>query len=244
MADRAAQVAKILGHDPRLKWDDAQKFELHHAIEYMKQQENFMEAIGRPKRPECYMSRGFGDEMFVREFFGGSETDYRQFAVHLAGKAALDVGPCLASLLSLWDVAASRSVIEPLYDAIINWQTTNLGMSGFANIDRAYSQGAEIFIPELVGKIDGAILVRNCIDHSPHWAFILSNIAAYAASGCTLLLWNDLTHPPMYLNGHYDITDDAATFRRLIEMLGFHVDYEFSTGNTEYLDYGCRATKI
>tara|TARA_R110002020_G_scaffold192069_1_gene392095 strand:- start:799 stop:1473 length:675 start_codon:yes stop_codon:yes gene_type:complete len=223
---------------------DAQAFELHHAIEYMKGQPNFADVVGRSERPECFMSAGFIDGLFLTEFFGGDVDRHKEFVSHIAGKAVLDIGPCIYTPLCLWDVAANRAIIEPLYAAVSEWQTAELGKNGFANIDQAFSQGAEKLIPDLVGKIDGAILVRNCIDHSPHWAFILANISAYAAPGCQLLLWNDLMHPPAYLDGHYDITDDASSFSTLLKQLGFRIDYEFSIQNTNFLDYGCRATKL
>ncbi len=244
VADKAARVAKRLGHDPRLKWMDAQKFELNNAAEFMEKHPGFLQAVARLDRPECYASQGYVDNHVTSEFFAGYADAYRGFIDQIAGKAILDVGPCIFTPISLWDVAASRMIIEPLYDDVVAYQLQTYGRNYFEHIELAFSAGAEKLIPELVGKIDGAILVRNCIDHSPQWPFILANIAAYAAPGCKLLLWNDLMHPPSYMDGHFDITNDAHAFRRLLEALGFRIDYEFELHNTECLDYGCRATRL
>ncbi|MFK0335614.1 hypothetical protein ACIQUB_31430 [Rhizobium sp. NPDC090275] len=224
----------------RLLWNDAQKFELKHALAFM-DHPGFKEWVSRFDDPQFLVSNGFRDKYFVAEFFGGDDTLAAEFFDHVTGKTVLDVGPCVFSPTSVWDVAAKRIIIEPLYDEVSRWQIDNRGRNLFVNIDEAYSSPAEKFIPELVAGVNGAVLVRNCIDHSPQWPFILSNIAKYMTPGAVLLLWNDLLHPPEYLDGHYDITDDPIAFRRLLETMGFKIEYEFVQPNSTMLDYGCRA---
>lgn len=226
----------------RLQWADAQKFELKHAIAFM-DHPGFHEWVARFDDPKFLASNGFRDKYFVAEFFGGDDFKAQKFFADIKGKTVLDIGPCVFTPTSVWDVAAKRVIIEPLYDEVSQWQIENRGRNLFVNIDEAYSSQAEKLIPELVGKVDGAVLVRNCIDHSPQWPFILTNIARYMAPGAVLLLWNDLMHPPEYLDGHYDITDDPAAFRRLIETMGFDIEYEFRQENSTMLDYGCRAIR-
>src|SRR5581483_3568069 len=101
----------------------------------------------------------------------------------------------------------------------------------------------ETFQEALAGRIDGAILCRNMLDHTPRWAFVLGNIAAYAAVGCKLLLWTDLDHLGTADEGHYDITNDSASFKRLVEALGFRVIREHSAERAE-LNWGCFAEKV
>ena len=187
------------------------------------------------------MSLGYKDDLTLREFFAGDDGRWQSFVSHIAGKSVLEIGPCVASQLSTWDVAASRYIIEPLYEPIAEYQRQTFGMTAFRSI-YAYPQSAEVLIDDLVGKINGAILVRNCIDHSPQWPFILSNVASYAAPGAHLLLWNDLYHAPGYEEGHYDITTDYLAFRRLIENLGFNIllDYQAQSVN---INYGCLAIR-
>jgi hypothetical protein len=99
-------------------------------------------------------------------------------------------------------------------------------------------------IPELIGQIDGALFVRNCIDHSPSWPFILGNISRYLAPGGQLLIWNDLLHPDSYKDGDYDICDNKEMFRDLIISFGFQIVSEWEFPESVWLNYGCRAIKI
>lgn len=245
-----ARVARRLGaeHLPaqskgRLVWADAQKFELKHAIGFM-DHPGFQEWVSRFDDSRFLASNGFLDKYFVGEFFGGDEVIAADFLRHITGKAVLDIGPCVFTPISVWDVAARRIIIEPLYNQVSQWQIENRGRNLFVNVDEAYSSPAEQLIPQLIAKVDGAVLVRNCIDHSPQWPFILSNIARYMTPGAVLLLWNDLMHPPEYLDGHYDITDDSAAFRRLLETMGFSIEFEFRQPHSTMLDYGCRAVMM
>lgn len=241
---KIGSTIRRLGGEKALDWADAQNFEYGHAIAYMHDNPAYVSAMEELRSDDSLLSKGYANETFVMEFFNSDKSEFAKFVQHITNKAALDVGPCIFSPLSLWDVASNRFVIEPLYDAVVAYQTKTFGQPAFENIDKAYSQPAENRIDELVGKIDGAVLIRNCIDHSPRWPFILSNIADYMAPGAVLLLWNDLLHTPVFLNGHYDITDDPKAFRRLIENLGFKILGEFQYENSECLNYGCRAVRI
>lgn len=232
-----------LGGEKTLDWVDAQSFEYDHAIAFMHDNPAYVSAMEELRSDDNLLSKGYANEPFVMEFFDSDKAVHAKFVKHITGKAVLDIGPCIFSPLSIWDVASHRAVIEPLYDAIVAYQIQNFGQPAFQNIDKAYSLPAETRIDELVGKIDGAVLIRNCIDHSPRWPFILSNIADYMAPGAILLLWNDIMHTPVYLNGHYDITDDPMAFRRLIENLGFQILGEFQYEESECLNYGCRAVR-
>jgi len=238
----ACRVARRLGVDKRVTWSSAQSFELENAIAFMKGPD-FKAAVASLDDPTCLMSAGYLEPGLLREFFGGDANAYRQFVQYIGGKAVMDIGPCVCTPLSLWDVADRRIVIEPLYDQVVDHTTRMEGVNYFKRVDRAYSYSAERRIPELIGSIDGAIVVRNCIDHSPSWPFILSNIAAYAAPGAYLLLWNDLLHPKEYLDGHFDITDDSSAFRTLLMQLGFDILYEFDLPQQGLLNYGCRAVR-
>jgi hypothetical protein len=74
-------------------------------------------------------------------------------------------------------------------------------------------------------------------------AFIVSNIARYAAPGCKLLFWSEMNHGAEPDIGHYNITDDVADFLRFIEAMGFRVDRHFSH-HPSMPDLGIVATKL
>jgi len=88
------------------------------------------------------------------------------------------------------------------------------------------------------------IYIRNCIDHTPDWVFILSNIASYARPGCELMIWNDIDHSASGADeGHYNITRDRGAFLRLIENFGFRIERQFDFHDRRSMNIGVFATK-
>lgn len=223
------------------KWEDAQKYELDSAIHFMNS-EHFRLIINKFNDSENSVSRGFVDELTLVEFFGNNLSRWKDFVEHIKDKTVLEIGPCVASQLSLWDVASSRYVIDPLYDDIVKYQQNYFGETGFVKI-KGFSVPAEHRVDELVGRVDGALLIRNCLDHTPLWPFVLSNITEYMVKGSYLLLWNDLHHPPGYEEGHYDITSNIDLFRRLIENLGFELVLEYQNQDSPCINFGCLAVR-
>jgi SAM-dependent methyltransferase len=223
-------------------WASAQEWELGNSIQYMNQH-SFADALEHVNNPEFYASTGFIDDADLNEFFSGNREVWIEFIEQITGKRVMEIGPCLLAKIAYWDVASERIAIEPLFDRISRYQNEVYGKNGFPGVE-VYSSPAEKLIPELVGKIDGALFVRNCIDHSPNWPFILGNISRYLAPGGQLLIWNDLFHPESYRDGHYDICDDKELFRELIISFGFRIDAEWDMPDSACLNYGCRAVKI
>ncbi|MFN7906413.1 MAG: hypothetical protein ACK5P5_14625, partial [Pseudobdellovibrionaceae bacterium] len=172
-------------------WGVSQAYELKHAIGFM-QEPHFGALFKDHISGKLNVSTGYKDTIILNEFFAGENQDveWKKFLEHISGKICVDIGPCVYSPLATWDVAGKRIAIEPLFEPIDRWQKQHLGRSVFENLT-CYSTGADEFIPELFNKIDGAIYCRNMLDHTPNWAFVLSNIASYAIPGCKLLLWND-----------------------------------------------------
>lgn len=223
-------------------WASAQQWELGHSIQYMNQH-SFADALKHVNSREFYASTGFIDDADLNEFFSGDREVWIKFIKQITGKRVMEIGPCLLAKIAYWDVASERIAIEPLFDEISKYQNEVFGKNGFPGVE-VYSSPAEKLIPELVGKIDGALFVRNCIDHSPNWPFILGNISRYLAPGAHLLIWNDLLHPEGYRDGHYDICDDKELFRELIISLGFRIEAEWDVPESVCLNYGCRAVKL
>lgn len=223
-------------------WSDAQEWELGNAISYM-DHPSFRDQLDHVNSPRFYASTGFVDQIDLDEFFSGDKEAWSRFISDITGKRVLEIGPCLLAKIAYWDVASERIAIEPLYQKISEYQDKNFGKNGFPGV-KVYSSPAEVLIPELIGKIDGALFVRNCIDHSPSWPFILGNISRYLAPGGQLLIWNDLLHPDSYRDGHYDICDNKEMFRDLIISFGFQIVNEWEFPESVCLNYGCRAIKL
>jgi hypothetical protein len=232
---------QALGIATARPWVDAQKYELDSAIHFM-QSDFFKSTLDDFNKPANLMSTGYVYPLMLTEFFADDLARWKSFVQHVAGKVVLEIGPCVASHLSLWDVAAERYAIDPLYDEILAYQQQKFGKTAFVNL-QGFSMPAEVLIESLVNKVDGALLIRNCIDHSPSWPFILSNIAEYMARGGYLLIWNDLYHPPGYEEGHYDITDNVDAFRRLIKNMGFDIVLEYQNKDSPCVNFGCLAIK-
>lgn len=222
-------------------WEASQSYELEHAIAFMNEP-SFRDHHSALIAGKLNVSAGFRDSLLMAEFFGGSPKDLDAFLDHVTGRTCLDIGPCVASQIAGWDVAKERIAIEPLLEPIVAWQEANLGASAFSGM-RTYARPAEELIEDLRQAIDGAIVCRNMLDHTPRWPFVLSNMAAYAALGCKLLLWSDLDHRGTADEGHYDITSDVDAFKRLVAQLGFRVLREYRSTQRVELNWGCFAER-
>lgn len=230
-----------LAIEPVKTWEVSQNYELSHAVTFM-DSKDFRELANQFHSGENLVSKGYCNELMLKEFFSGQPSEWNGFLEHIKDKTCLEIGPCVLSPLVTWDVCSERHVIEPLVVPIEKWQRENLGFSLFEGLNN-HAVGAEELISQIVGKVDGAIYCRNCIDHSPNWAFILSNISHYAAPGCRLMLWNDIDHRGVADEGHYDITTDVIAFKRLIQALGFEIVREYQDESRFELNWGCFAVK-
>lgn len=222
-------------------WNSSQKYELEHAIDFMNGS-TFRALHGELTSGRLRVSGGYRDPLMLQEFFGGNPPEFDEFLSHIEGRVCLDIGPCTMSQIAGWDVAKERIAIEPLLEPIVLWQETNLGKSAYDGF-RNYAKPAEVLVAELVLAIDGAIVCRNMLDHTPSWPFVLANISSYAVPGCKLLLWTDLDHRGTDDEGHYNITSDVSAFRRLVEQLGFNVIREYTAVQRHELNWGCLAER-
>lgn len=222
-------------------WHAAQNYELEHAIGFM-QEPHFQDVFAKFLSGETHTSTGHINALFLQEFFNNDVQLYHEFISYIQGKACLDVGPCVFSPLANWDGIREGYAIEPLGNHIRDWQRKNLGRSVFDKMT-LLSVPADVFQPGLVGKIDGALHCRNMLDHTPHWAFVLSNMSAYAAPGCRLLFWTDIDHRGAADEGHFDIYPDSAALERLVDQLGFSIQRTFSDSNRPELNWGCFAVR-
>lgn len=222
-------------------WEVSQDYEFEHAYHFM-DSEAFRKIHDDLVNGRLRVSEGNTNELMLQEFFDKSLDEWSAFVEHITGKTCLDVGPCAISPLGSWDVASSRHIIEPLHEKIAAWQIENLGRSAFEGLT-CHSQRAEQPVDALRGAVDGAILCRNMLDHTPQWPFVMQVISEYAQPGCRLLLWTDLDHRGTEDVGHYNITTDVGSFQRLVQSFGFRIVRTCNDPNRAELNWGCFAIK-
>jgi hypothetical protein len=234
-------VVDVQVASPRKSWFAAQEYELEHAIGFMSEP-FFTDLFNRYKAGELSSATGYFNELFVREFFASDVGLFRRFLDKIQDKACLDVGPCVFTPLVTWHGIGASAAIEPLGEAVRDWQQRHFGKLVFDDLELR-TVGADVFIPEYESRFDGVIHCRNMLDHTPNWPFVLSNISAYAAPGCHLLFWTDIDHHGIADAGHFDICSDAVQLKRLIQRLGFDIERDFEASDRPEANWGCVAVK-
>jgi hypothetical protein len=79
--------------------------------------------------------------------------------------------------------------------------------------------------------------------NTPKWPIVLANMSRYAAPGCMLLLWTEYNHHGAADDGHYEICEQAADLKRLVEQLGFEILREHADAERFEANWGCVAKK-
>jgi len=185
------------------------------------------------------------NELDVNGFYEGNENIWHKFATFIEGKTVLEIGPGPFGAIVGWWWVKNRIVIDPLIEDYKNTSLSIFHKTVYTDDIIQYSQPAEEKIPELINKIDGAIICRNALDHCENPMAILKNIADYSKSGCYLLLWTDLWHLHTLDEGHKNITKDKTGFEKQIRDYGFEILYSFDKvrKDASTIEYGCRARK-
>jgi hypothetical protein len=181
--------------------------------------------------------------LIYKEFLHGNYFLYKQMEHWLSDKVSLEIGSSWCPQIPIFP-ARMRVFVEPMANRIDEYVSARYSREIFKDGIK-YSCYGDKYIPELRNQIDGLIYVRNCIDHTPNWVFILSNISSYAKSGCTLMIWNDIDHfaAAQLDPGHYNITPSKLDFVRLLENLGFSIEWQFDFHDRMSTNVGIVATK-
>jgi hypothetical protein len=220
----------------------AQKYEIESSEEWLN--ENFLlvkERLIKSRANGKYLT-GPGDAI-LSEFFNNSITKWEEFALLIQEKTCLEVGPGPCGALCMWWWIKKAIFIDPLIFKYRDIQLRIFNDTFYTDEMKLFEKNAEILIPELVSKIDGAVICRNALDHCENPQAILHNISKYAISGCYLLLWTDLWHKYGHNEGHRNITKNKANFEADIIGLGFEILHSFENKNHYTINYGCLAIK-
>ena len=180
--------------------------------------------------------------MFLTNFFKNNY-QWNEFVKHIENKTCIEIGSGPAGALIKWCWTKKRIIIDPLVSEYKRLSIKKFGKSLFTEDMILYSQNAEMYIPHLRNKIDGVIVCRNVLDHCENPIKMFENMAKYAKNGCYLLLWSDIYHKKGHNEGHTNITKSKAKFENLIKKSDFKIQYKFSLGKRNTINYGCVAIK-
>jgi len=229
---------------------NAQKYEFNYHLNFL--QQNFKNIYDEIKtsiaRFETDGEMLIGPGNWLKEFFQNDLSRWQTFVKQVKDKQCLEVGsgPCGASCY--WHFIKNWHVIDPLVEEYKSNIISTFNENWWWDWLKLHPQNAEIIIPELIDKIDGAIMCRNALDHTENPMLVLNNISQYAAHGCKLLLWTDLYHIHGHDAGHRNVCDSKDKFRTFMTELNFSIDYEtpnLRNGPTEeVIEFGCMATKL
>lgn len=184
----------------------------------------------------------------LNQFFLNDEAEWLNFAKSIETKNFLEIGGSYLGTSGLWNFVEKRHHIDPLIDKIYNHITQTYETNWYDGV-KLYSLPAEEVVQELVDKIDGCIYMRNCLNHTANPWKILDSISKYAAKGCTLLLWGEITHKNGGNIGHADVCQDPQEIENFLKQKGFKIIRNVAHGGPAGIhplwgkDYGCVAVK-
>lgn len=219
---------------------DAQRFELKSAKQTIRDAYPALLAQWREVKAQNGLWQSADDH-----WFRGDGPLFAQFVSHVRTRKCLEIGSGPFGFLAPCWWIADRVVIDPLFHEYEKFEIELCGESWLSGM-RGLSVPAETAVEDLVGKIDGCIITRNCLDHCEDPLAVLDTISRYAAPGCWLLLWTDIWHLQGLDEGHHNITHSTSAMDALIAGLGFEVLQHSDNirRNDEFLEYGCVARKI
>jgi hypothetical protein len=240
MGNFVARVRKVLSRLTGMNFQNfdhgvAQKYEKDYAEQWLK--ENFVKLYPN------ITDRSLQKSVVSEEFFENRE-EWDRFVQHIEGKTCLEIGSGPAGAIVRWYWAGKRIIIDPLAGEYKRASLSLFNKSWFTDDMELISSPAEEVVPNLVGRVDGAVVCRNVIDHCVRPMDVVVAIAKYASPGCYLLIWNDLWHTKGHDEGHTNITKDVEAYKADLVKLGFRIDYSFNVEGRGTINYGCRAVKI
>lgn len=238
-----AWVARTIYSAPPQQFDHAkaQRYELSSANRTIEQ--NFPEVFARFQKLRSEPGPWRDPNS---PWFGSDKRLWDDFASHVRSRKCLEIGSGPWGYLLMCPWIEKRTIIDPLVEEYKAAQIRVAGGTLFVDGIATHTTPAEQPIAVLIGSIDGVIVCQNAIDHCEDPLAVLSNIAAYAAPGCYLLLWTDIWHLDGVDAGHRNITRSSAAIDYLLRGAGFDVvrrsDQIRQDG--KYIEYGVLARKV
>jgi len=206
-------------------WQKAQKYECQSHLDYMAENGDHLP------------SKGFG------EFYDDDEVVRQELFEHIKDKVCLEMGCGPCPIITGW-TARKRIIVEPL----LQHYQQRMHLPGELIL---VGEAGEIALPRFAGAVDGALITRNCIDHSEDPLLLFDLFLDCGAPGCWLMHWCEIWHHLGVDEGHRQITKDRGVMRSRVEAKGYHIRREFSVYDGETprnpggnaLDWGCLAIK-
>lgn len=179
-------------------------------------------------------------------WFGNDKRLWDDFVSHVRRRMSLEIGSGPWGYLLMCPWIEKRTIIDPLVEEYKAAQMRVVGGTLFTDDVMTYTTPAEQPIASLVGTVEGVIVCQNAIDHCEDPLAVLSNIGAYAASGCYLLLWTDIWHLDGVDAGHRNITRSSTAIDYLLRGAGFDVVRRSDRirQDGKYVEYGVLARKV
>lgn len=183
---------------------------------------------------------------YLKIFFDENVELWLEFAQEIENETCLEIGSGIMGAAVFWSFVKDWHVIDPLVQRYKDEIMLKFGESPWRKEINTHAVNAEELVPELINQVTGAIICRNCLDHTADPYGIVKNFGIYAAPGCKLLLWTDLYHLNGHDEGHTDITQNPAEFQQFLEAQGFRIIRHTQQARTDNstLEYGCVAEKV
>jgi hypothetical protein len=196
----------------------AQKYEIdHNAVTIRETFKDVYEAVDAEKRRDGLWQSAH--DMWLQ----GDEALWSKISEQMRKGKCVEIGSGPYGYLAPCYWIKDRVIIDPLVDRYREVQLDVLGKTFFDEAVWALNITAETRVPELVGKVDGAIICQNALDHCEDPLAVMMRIHEYAMPGCYLLLSTDLWHHVGLDDGHQNITREEGIMDALIRGLGFEI---------------------
>ncbi len=179
------------------------------------------------------------------QWFQNDTALWKKFVEQVRNRHCLEIGSGPYGYLSFCHWIKNRYVIDPLVDFYRTKQLELTGSTLFTDDIKTFGVRAEQLIHGLVGKIDGFVVCRNCLDHCEDPLTILNNISKYSIPGSYLLFWTDLWHLDGTDEGHTNITKSPEMMDLIFEGLGYSILKRSNPVReaSNYLEYGILARR-
>lgn len=217
-------------------WEGAQQYEFNFWTRWLKGElpqssfERVLKVWNEPRDLTKMLRLGKPTKFAFEELM-----NWKAFHESMRGKAACEIGCACVGWLPLWDTlgCSRRVLIDPLLTKYKQLLDSSGQKHWFTNDMEYYAEKGEKLLPQLVGKIDGALICMNVLDHCDDPLLTLKNFVAYAATGCTLFFDSCIQVPDGGDAWHKNVTTNEKDCFKIIEAAGFSTERGGGCGRKE-----------